>query len=109
MEKVESTNKVIEAILTKIVHLHRSDWEEKLPKDLWTYHTTWRNTIGHTFYELVYVKQVVFPIEFQINNFKTITKLGLHLSEAQRQRMEQLNELDEIQQYALHRTNIVKQ
>jgi len=36
--QVESTNKVIEAILTKTVHLHRRDWEEKLPEDLWAYH-----------------------------------------------------------------------
>ena len=29
--QVESTNKVIEGILTKTVHLHRRDWAERLP------------------------------------------------------------------------------
>eukprot|EP00253_Pinus_taeda_P018929 PITA_18929 len=62
--KIESTNKVIEAILTKIVHLHRKDWVEKLLEVLWAYKTTWRNTIGHTPYELVYGKQILLPIEF---------------------------------------------
>jgi hypothetical protein len=63
--KVESTNKVLEAILTKIVQLHQKDWAENLPKVLWAYRTTWRNTTGFTPYKLVYSKQVLLPIEFQ--------------------------------------------
>jgi len=39
---VESTNKVIEGILTKTVHLNRRDWADWLPKALWAYTTTWR-------------------------------------------------------------------
>ena len=61
----ESTNKVIEAILNNIVHLHRKDWVDKLLEALWAYITTWRNTIGHTPYELVYGEKVLLPIEFQ--------------------------------------------
>ena len=64
--QVESINKLIEGILTKIVHLHRRDWTERLPEALSAYRTTWRNTIGHTLYEPVYGKKVMFPIEFQI-------------------------------------------
>ena len=80
--QVESTNKVIEGILTKTVHLHRRDWVDMLPEALWAYRTTWRNTKGHTPYELVYGKQVLFPIEFQIQTFKMAVQLGLDLSEA---------------------------
>ena len=68
--QVESTNKVIEGILTKTVHIHRRDWAKRLRKALWAYRTTWRNTTGHTPYELVYGKQILFPIEFQIKTFK---------------------------------------
>jgi len=73
--EVESTNKVIEGILTKIVHIHRKDWVEMLPKYLWAYRTTWRNTMGHEPYELVYGKQVMFSIEFQIKTFKMAVQL----------------------------------
>jgi len=104
----ESTNKVIEGILTKIVHLHRRDWAERLPEPLWAYRTTWRNITGHTPYELVYGKQILFPIEFQIKTFKMAVQLGLDLSKAQKHRLEQLNELDEIMQDAIQRTNIVQ-
>ena len=69
--QVESINKVIEAILTNTLHLHRKHWVEKLPEALWAYRTTWGNTTGHNPYELVYGKQVLLLIEFQIQTYKT--------------------------------------
>jgi hypothetical protein len=83
--QVESTNKVLEAILTKTVQLYHWDWVDRLPEALWAYQTTWINTIGHTPYELVYEKQVLLPIEFQVRTFCIATKLGLNLDEAQKQ------------------------
>jgi hypothetical protein len=106
--QVESTNKVLESIITKTVHLHRRDWAERLPEALWAYRTTWRNTTGHSPYELVYGKEVLFPIEFQIKTFKTAVQLGMSLSEAQKHRMDQLNELDEMRQDAILRTDLVQ-
>ena len=41
---VESTNKVIEAILTKTIQSNHTYWEDSLPKELWAYRTTYRNT-----------------------------------------------------------------
>jgi hypothetical protein len=38
--QVESTNKVIEAILTKTMKENRKDWSERLPEALWAYITT---------------------------------------------------------------------
>ena len=54
--QVESTNKVIESILTKTVKIHHRDWADRLPEALWEYRTTWRNTIGFSPYDLVYGK-----------------------------------------------------
>jgi len=65
--------------------------------------------MGHTPYELVYGKQVLFPIEFQIKTFKMAIQLGLDLSEAQKHRLEKLNELDEIRQDVVQRAGIVQQ
>ena len=62
--QAESTNKVIEAILTKTVASHRRDWAAKLPEALWAYRTTWRSTTGHSPYQLMFGKQPIFPIEF---------------------------------------------
>jgi transposase InsO family protein len=38
--EVESTNKVIESILTKIVQLHHKDWVDRLLESLWAYRIT---------------------------------------------------------------------
>eukprot|EP00253_Pinus_taeda_P013909 PITA_13909 len=56
--QVERTNKVIEAILTKIVKENRKDWSQRLLEALWAYKTTWRNTTEFSPYELVYGKSV---------------------------------------------------
>lgn len=38
--QVESTNKMTELILTKIVNLLKKDWGNRLPEALWAYRTT---------------------------------------------------------------------
>ena len=38
-------------------------------------------------YELVYGKHVLMPIEFQLKTFRIAARLGLDLSEAQKQRV----------------------
>ena len=106
--QVESTNKVLEAILTKTVQLHHKDWVDRLPEALWAYRTTWRNTTGHTPYQLVYGKQVLFTIEFQVKTFRTAAQLSLNLDEAQEQKLMQLNELDEIRQDVVQRTVLIQ-
>jgi hypothetical protein len=98
----------MESILTKIVQFYHQDWSDRLPEALWAYLTTWRNTTRHTPYELVYGKQVLLPIEFQVRTFCIAAKLGLNLDEAQKQQSLQLNELDEIRQDAIQRTILVQ-
>ena len=70
---------------------------------------TWRNKTRNTPYELVYGKQVMFPIEFQVKTFKMAVKLGMDLLEAQKHRLEQLNKLDEIRQEVVQRTGLFQQ
>ena len=83
--QVESTNKVLEAVLNKTIQLHHKDWEDRVLEALWAYRITWRNTTGHTPDELVYGKQVLFPIEFQVKTFRMDVQLGMDLEEAQKQ------------------------
>ena len=81
--QVESTNKVIEDILTKTVRSHHRDWADRHLEALWAYRTTWRNAIGFSPYELVYSKNDVFPIEFEIKTLKTTMEANLDLIEAE--------------------------
>eukprot|EP00253_Pinus_taeda_P008570 PITA_08570 len=75
--QVESTNKDIEGILTNTVANHRRNWANKLPEVLWAYRTTWRNNMGFSSYELVYGKNPLFPIEFEIKTLRmTLQDVG---------------------------------
>ena len=87
--------------MTKTVKLHRKDWSDKLLEALWAYRTTWKNTTGFSPYEMVYGKQILLPIEFQIYTYRLATELGMDLNETQQHSMMQLNELDEVRQDSL--------
>ena len=50
---------------------------------------------------MVYGKEILLPIEFQISTYRLAAELGMDLNEAQRQNMMQLNELYEFIQDAL--------
>ena len=82
--------------MTKIVNQHKRGWSDKLLEALWAYRTTWKNTTCFSPYEMVYGKQILLPIEFQISTYILAVELGMDLNEAQQQRMMQLNELDEV-------------
>jgi len=107
--QVESTNKVIEAILTKKIKENRRDWFQRLPEALWAYRTTWRNTMGFSPYELVFGKNVVFPVEFEIKTLRTALAVNLDLTDAQTARLQQLQELDEKRLDAIHQTTMIQQ
>ena len=54
-------------------------------------------------------KQPIFPIEFEIQTLRTTQEVGLDLSEAQINRRQQINELDEIGLSALQNTSLIQQ
>ena len=84
---MESTNKVIKAILTKTTRGHRRDWTDRLHEALWAYQTTWRSKTGFFPYEMVYGKSHVLPIEFEIKTLRTTPAFNLDLTMAQKARM----------------------
>jgi len=81
--QVESTNKTLEGIMTKIVATNRKNWANKLNEALWAYRITWKDTTGFSPYQLVYGKEVMLPIELQIHTYKLAAHLGMDLLEAQ--------------------------
>eukprot|EP00253_Pinus_taeda_P017439 PITA_17439 len=107
--QVESTNKVIEAILTKTIKENRRDWFQRLPEALWAYRTTWRNTTGFSPYELVFGKNAIFPVEFEIKTLRTAFAVNLDLTDAQTARLQQLQELDEKILEVVHQTMMIQQ
>eukprot|EP00253_Pinus_taeda_P031166 PITA_31166 len=106
--QVESNNKIIEAILTKTITSHRRDWAARLPEALWAYRTTWRSTTGYSPYQLVFGKQPIFPIEFEIQTLRIAQEVGLDLTKAHINRLQHINEFDEIRLSALQNTALIQ-
>ena len=65
--------------------------------------------MGYSPYQLVFGKELIFPIEFEIQTLRTTQKVGLDLNESQAKRMQQINELDEIRLYTLQHTTLIQQ
>jgi len=57
----------------------------------------------------VFGKKPIFLIEFEIQKLRTTHKVGLDLTEAQINRLQQINELDEIRLSALQNTARIQQ
>eukprot|EP00253_Pinus_taeda_P035512 PITA_35512 len=74
-----------------------------------SYRTTWRSTTGYSPDQLVFGKQPIFPIKFEIQTLRTAQEVGLDLSEAQINRLQQINELDEIRLSTLQNTALIQQ
>eukprot|EP00253_Pinus_taeda_P031762 PITA_31762 len=106
-EKVEVNNRALEGILTKVVNSNRKYWVDILVDATWAYNTTWKTTTGFTPYELVYGKKDLLSIEFEFNTLRVAAQLDLDLSHAQKERLLQLNGLDEHRMQALHNTEVV--
>lgn len=68
--------------MTKTIKSHRHDCKNHLLEALSDKRTTWRKKIGFSPYELVYGKNYMFPIEFQIMIVWTTLEANLDLTNA---------------------------
>ena len=57
----------------------------------------------------MYEKNVVFPIEFKIKNLRTTIEENLDLTKAQKNRLNQLNELYKKHTVVVHHTTLIQQ
>ncbi|XP_058208164.1 uncharacterized protein LOC131321176 [Rhododendron vialii] len=64
--QVESTNKIIKNTLSKMITNNPREWHELLPKVLWAYRMSKRDSTKATSYELVYGQAAVLPIEINV-------------------------------------------
>ena len=92
--QAESINKILKAVLTKIVSGSKTDWELKLHSTLWAYRVAYKTPIGTTPFNLVFGLDAILPIEFLIPTLRVARELewtGHELSK----RLHELEELDE--------------
>lgn len=106
--QVEVTNRELEAILTKIVSIHKKYWSHRLSEAIWAYRTTWKTPIGFTPFEMVYGKSTMMSIEFEHKTLRITLQLNMTLSEAQKEHIQQLNALDEWREMVVQQTELIQ-
>ncbi|XP_038887036.1 uncharacterized protein LOC120077205 [Benincasa hispida] len=92
---VEAFNKTLCNLLKKIVSKLKRDWQEKIDKALWAYHTTHRTLTGVTLYSLVYGVEVVLRLEREIPSLRMAVQEGLTTEDNTKLRLQELEALDE--------------
>jgi transposase InsO family protein len=92
---VESTNKMIKKILTKLVNVNRNDWDVILPIALWAYRIAYKVSTQHTPYKVVYGSMPLLPTKFIVPTNQKFAKKDGSWMNALLVRMEDLVLLDE--------------
>ncbi len=62
--QVESTNKVLGTLLTKLVDENRTDWDEDLSTVLFSYRSTYKVATRYTPYQLMYGLHPLMPTKY---------------------------------------------
>ena len=107
-DQVEVSNREVKNILKKIIRTDGRDWAAKLPDALSAYHTAFKTPIGMSPFKLIYDKPCHLPVELEHRAYWAIKKLNLSLDQAGKERLLQIQELQELRNESYQNARSIK-